>query len=64
MVCVPVQVIDHLLNEMIVFDAVYTPSETTLLGNARSAGCRIITGEELFKCQAQLQSQLFLNTLV
>ena len=46
---------------MVVFDAVASPAITRLLASAESAGCAIITGVELFKRQAQLQSKLFLR---
>ncbi len=48
---------------MVVFDAVYAPIETILIRNARTAGCRVITGEQLFKQQALLQSKLFVGSL-
>jgi 3-dehydroquinate dehydratase/shikimate dehydrogenase len=50
-------------NQMIVFDAVYSPPMTRLLFDAKAAGCTIISGMELFKKQAALQSKLFLETL-
>jgi len=48
---------------MLVFDAVYNPPNTRLLSDGRRAGCRIISGLELFKCQARLQSKLFLDCI-
>lgn len=42
-----------------VFDLVYTPPETELLRNARTAGCRCIQGTEMFVYQAQEQMRLF-----
>jgi len=50
--------------KMIVLDAVYTPPITTLIRRARTIGCSVITGEELFERQASIQSQLFMRTMV
>ncbi len=47
--------------EMIVFDAIYNPTMTTLLHDAVQAGCRIINGLELFNRQAEIQSKLFMD---
>ena len=44
---------------MIVFDAVYTPETTLLVKDARSRGCHVVTGVELFVRQAALQFKLF-----
>jgi 3-dehydroquinate dehydratase/shikimate dehydrogenase len=44
---------------MIVFDTVYNPESTLLLKEARSHGCRIVTGVEMFIRQAALQFALF-----
>jgi 3-dehydroquinate dehydratase/shikimate dehydrogenase len=44
---------------LIVFDTVYTPETTLLVKEARSRGCQVITGVELFLRQAALQFQLF-----
>jgi 3-dehydroquinate dehydratase/shikimate dehydrogenase len=41
--------------EMIVFDTVYNPVETRLLREARAAGCRTISGIEMFVAQAAAQ---------
>jgi 3-dehydroquinate dehydratase/shikimate dehydrogenase len=43
----------------IVFDTVYNPESTLLLKEARSHGCRTITGVEMFVRQAALQFMLF-----
>jgi 3-dehydroquinate dehydratase/shikimate dehydrogenase len=48
---------------MIIFDAVYNPTMTPLLQDAVEAGCKIITGLELFQKQAQLQSKLFSESI-
>jgi 3-dehydroquinate dehydratase/shikimate dehydrogenase len=47
---------------MIVFDAVYTPPSTRLLADARKAGCKTITGEDLFNLQAKYQSEIFFKS--
>jgi 3-dehydroquinate dehydratase/shikimate dehydrogenase len=44
---------------MVVFDTVYNPESTLLLKEARSHGCRIVTGVEMFIRQAALQFLLF-----
>jgi 3-dehydroquinate dehydratase/shikimate dehydrogenase len=49
----------HLKPAMIVFDTVYNPESTLLLKEARSHGCRIVTGVEMFIRQAALQFLLF-----
>src|SRR5262249_17988746 len=45
--------------EMIVFDTVYTPETTMLLREARSRGCQVITGVDLFVRQAGTQFRMF-----
>ncbi|NIM05319.1 MAG: shikimate dehydrogenase [Armatimonadetes bacterium] len=45
--------------EQVVFDIVYTPLETQLLANARSRGCAVIPGVEMFINQAALQFEHF-----
>jgi 3-dehydroquinate dehydratase / shikimate dehydrogenase len=49
----------HLKPNMIVFDTVYNPESTLLLKEARSHGCKIVTGVEMFIRQAELQFFLF-----
>ncbi len=44
---------------MIVFDTVYTPETTLLVKEARTRGCNVITGVELFVRQAAMQFRLF-----
>ncbi|HVN65458.1 MAG TPA: shikimate dehydrogenase [Methanomicrobiales archaeon] len=44
-----------LVKGMTVFDLVYTPPETPLLALARSAGCRVVPGTEMFIHQAREQ---------
>jgi 3-dehydroquinate dehydratase / shikimate dehydrogenase len=44
---------------MVVFDSVYNPLETKLLREAKTAGCQVIPGSELFINQAALQFELF-----
>jgi shikimate dehydrogenase len=46
-------------SDQVVFDIVYTPLETKLLADARSRGCRIIQGVEMFLNQAVLQFEYF-----
>jgi 3-dehydroquinate dehydratase/shikimate dehydrogenase len=45
--------------EMMVFDTVYIPETTLLVKQARSRGCRVLTGVDMFVRQAALQFQLF-----
>jgi len=49
----------HLRPGMIVFDTVYNPERTLLIKQARNAGCRVISGLEMFIQQAALQYQYF-----
>ncbi len=42
-----------------VFDTVYTPENTMLIKEARSRGCHVLTGVDMFVRQAALQFQLF-----
>lgn len=44
---------------MVVFDTVYNPESTLLLKEARSHGCRVVTGVDMFIKQAKLQFFLF-----
>ncbi len=44
---------------MVVFDSVYNPLETKLLREAKSAGCKVIPGSELFINQAARQFELW-----
>ncbi|HTU17449.1 MAG TPA: type I 3-dehydroquinate dehydratase [Gemmataceae bacterium] len=44
---------------LVVFDTVYTPETTLLVKDARSRGCHVITGVELFVRQAAHQFKLF-----
>ncbi|KAL0035402.1 hypothetical protein WJX77_005085 [Trebouxia sp. C0004] len=43
----------------LVFDAVYTPMDTRLLQDARAAGCKTVSGVEMFIGQAAEQFELF-----
>jgi shikimate dehydrogenase len=45
--------------EQVVFDAVYNPRKTKLLGDAERAGCRIVSGVEMFLGQALVQFELW-----
>lgn len=50
----------HLLQKnMVVLDVVYNPPETLLLRRAREAGCRTISGREMFLRQAAHQFRMF-----
>jgi 3-dehydroquinate dehydratase/shikimate dehydrogenase len=44
---------------LMVFDTVYTPETTLLVKEARSRGCTVLTGVEMFVRQAALQFRLF-----
>ncbi len=44
---------------MVVFDAVYNPLETRLLREAKSAGCAVVPGSEMFVNQAARQFALW-----
>ena len=46
----------------LVFDTIYTPIETRLLREARAAGCRTISGLEMFLAQAVRQFQVWTGT--
>ena len=46
---------------MHVFDTVYTPETTLLIREAKSRGCGVITGVEMFVRQAARQFELFTN---
>jgi 3-dehydroquinate dehydratase/shikimate dehydrogenase len=50
---------DHLRPYMIVFDTVYNPENTLLVKEARAAGCRVVTGVEMFVRQAAIQFRLW-----
>ncbi len=45
--------------QQVVFDIVYTPLQTKLLSDAKSRGCRIVPGVEMFLNQAVLQFERF-----
>lgn len=49
----------HLKPSMVVFDTVYNPENTLLVKDARSQGCAVATGVEMFIRQASLQFRLF-----
>jgi shikimate dehydrogenase len=49
---------------MTVFDLVYTPPDTTLIRDARAAGCRTIPGTEMFIRQACAQFRHFTGIVV
>jgi len=45
----------------LVFDVVYTPEETRLIREARSAGARVVKGTEMFLRQAAKQYEIWLD---
>jgi 3-dehydroquinate dehydratase/shikimate dehydrogenase len=49
----------HFRPFMVVFDTVYNPENTLLLKDARSQGCVIVSGVEMFVRQACMQFKLF-----
>lgn len=49
----------RLRSSMVVFDTVYNPENTLLIKDARSNGCTVVTGVEMFIRQAALQFKLF-----
>jgi 3-dehydroquinate dehydratase/shikimate dehydrogenase len=49
----------HLKAYMVVFDTVYNPENTLLVKEARSIGCRIVTGVDMFVRQASIQHRLW-----
>lgn len=51
---------EHWLTEnMVVFDTVYNPETTLLIKDARSKGCRTVSGIEMFVRQAAHQFEMF-----
>jgi len=50
---------DHLRPYMIVFDTVYNPENTLLLKEARSMGCRTVSGVDMFVRQAAEQFEIW-----
>jgi 3-dehydroquinate dehydratase/shikimate dehydrogenase len=48
-----------LKKNMAVFDIVYNPAETLLLRQAKEAGCKTISGMDMFINQAAAQFKLF-----
>jgi 3-dehydroquinate dehydratase/shikimate dehydrogenase len=50
---------NRLDSRMVVFDTVYNPEQTLLVKQARQAGCKVITGVEMFVRQAAYQYKLF-----
>jgi len=53
----------HFDGSEIVYDLIYNPHQTALLQRAERAGCRVISGIEMFWAQAQEQSAYFLKAL-
>jgi 3-dehydroquinate dehydratase / shikimate dehydrogenase len=50
---------EYLKKDMAVFDTVYNPAETLLLKQAKEAGCKTISGMDMFINQAAAQFKLF-----
>lgn len=50
---------EHLRPYMVVFDTVYNPENTLLVKQARDAGCRVVTGVEMFVRQAAHQFRIW-----
>ena len=50
---------EHLREYMIVFDTVYNPENTLLVKEARSVGCQIVTGVDMFVRQAAIQFRIW-----
>jgi 3-dehydroquinate dehydratase / shikimate dehydrogenase len=46
---------EHFRPYMVVFDTVYNPENTLFIKEARAAGCRVVTGVEMFVRQATIQ---------
>ncbi len=46
---------EHFRPYMVVFDTVYNPENTLFIKEARTAGCKVITGVEMFVRQAAIQ---------
>jgi len=46
---------------LVVMDIIYTPETTLLIREARSRGCHVITGVDMFVRQAAAQFKLFTN---
>jgi 3-dehydroquinate dehydratase/shikimate dehydrogenase len=53
---------EHLRPYMVVFDTVYNPENTLFVKEARSVGCKIVTGVEMFVRQAAIQFRTWHGT--
>jgi 3-dehydroquinate dehydratase/shikimate dehydrogenase len=49
----------HLRPSIVVFDMVYNPENTLFLKEAKTQGCTIVSGVEMFVRQASIQFKLF-----
>jgi 3-dehydroquinate dehydratase / shikimate dehydrogenase len=49
----------YMRRQMVVFDTVYNPEQTLLIKEARTQGCRTVTGVDMFVRQAAMQFKLF-----
>ena len=50
---------EYLRSYMVVFDTVYNPENTLLVKEARSVGCQIVTGVDMFVRQAAIQFHIW-----
>ncbi len=50
---------EHFRPYMVVFDTVYNPENTLFIKEARSLGCRVVTGVEMFVRQAAIQFRIW-----
>lgn len=50
---------EYINKDMVVFDTIYNPLETRLLKDAKAAGAAVISGVEMFICQAMAQHEIF-----
>ncbi len=53
---------EHFRPYMVVFDTVYNPENTLFIKEARAAGCRVVTGVEMFVRQAAIQFRTWHGT--
>ena len=50
---------EQIISNCLAMDINYTPKETLFLQAAKKQGCKIVYGEEMFRCQAEQQSNLW-----
>jgi 3-dehydroquinate dehydratase/shikimate dehydrogenase len=49
----------YLKPDTVVFDTIYNPEQTLLIKDAKTRGCQVVTGVEMFVRQAAMQFELF-----